>query len=94
VVRGVRLQAEDRLQQVKDTPRGPGLGDVGPAILHRKCSRSSLDPGLEFQWPIAHEVAGRFGDIPEHAGGFRRKAVALEAEPDDAVVMGHTEPRW
>ena len=37
VVWGVRPQAEDRLQQVKDTPRGPGLGDV--------ISRSSVSIG-------------------------------------------------
>src|SRR5262249_40896330 len=76
--RRIGSQAEDRLQEVEDAPRGPRLRRARPWVQHREGPPTPLDPGVELGEAVAHEVARRLGDVAEHPAGFRRESIALE----------------
>src|SRR5262249_1671339 len=80
-------QAENRLQEVEDAPRRPGLRRARSRVEHREGPPGPLRSGIELGEAIADKVAGRLGHVPEHPAGFRRESVALEPQRDDAVIV-------
>src|SRR4051794_25561727 len=87
LLRRIRLDAKDRLQQAEDRPRGPGAGYVGAVVLHAEGLRHAPDPRVQLGYPVAAEAAGGLGDVAGHACGLRGETVALHEERDDAVVV-------
>src|SRR5262249_24489225 len=67
-MRGVGLEAQDRLEQVEDRAGGPGLGDVGAGVEDRERVRLAGDAGKELGEPVTHEEAGGLRDVPRDAG--------------------------
>src|SRR5262249_43448858 len=79
--------AEDGLEQVEYASGRPGLGDVGTSVLDREAGDPSGETCVELGQTIALMQAGRLKDVPGDLARLVRKAISLETESDDAVVV-------
>ena len=92
IVRGVRLDAEHRLQQREAGARRPGLRHVGAEILHRESRAVARHAGIQLRQLVQQEVAGRPADVardPRRLGG---EAIAAKPSAIRPLSCGQTEP--
>src|SRR5262245_50330448 len=85
--RRIGPQSENRLEQMEDASRRPGLRHVRLRIEDRKCAGPALDAGVELRQPVADEIARRLRDVARHPRRLGGESVAPETERDDAIVV-------
>src|SRR5580658_3705297 len=87
LVRRILFNPENRRQQSESRPGGPCLWDIGAEILNWERRRRAIDAGVKLGQLILLEMTCRLADAAGNQRDLSGKAVSLETEGDETVIV-------